>query len=210
MFEVTFNEACKRTVKEDYEWLRIWCDNVNDANLPHVALIGDSITEGYYNAVKAGLDGVARVDYLATSYSINSELYRIIIKSFVEDTDYAAIHFNYGLHDCAIANDVYEKRYGETVEYLASKAPTAISTVTNVLDETLTAERENWKDVVAERNRVVFELAKNQGYVVDDLNAVCAKMEKSDRYFDGVHYEAAGYEKLAKEVIKTIKLLLKK
>ena len=60
----------KNIEKEQQEWLRLWCDDTKDALLPRVALIGDSITEQTYQVVKMELEGIAVVDYFATSYSI--------------------------------------------------------------------------------------------------------------------------------------------
>ena len=57
--------------KEDIEWLRLWCENTQSP-LPRVALIGDSITEQVFEGIKKELQGVASVDFLATSYSILS------------------------------------------------------------------------------------------------------------------------------------------
>ena len=43
--------------KERYEWLRSWCDETLSSDLPRVALIGDSITEGYQKQVRELLRG---------------------------------------------------------------------------------------------------------------------------------------------------------
>ena len=54
--KITFDfTPANRVGKEDYEWLRCWCEEVNDTSLPRVALVGDSITEGYFGLVRAGL-----------------------------------------------------------------------------------------------------------------------------------------------------------
>ena len=59
MSNITFDTQAKtKKEKEDIEWLRIWCEQTNDETLPHIGLIGDSITEGYYQLVKKALDGV--------------------------------------------------------------------------------------------------------------------------------------------------------
>lgn len=210
MFDVTFNKSCDRTDKEYFEWVRLWCDNTNDSSLPRVALIGDSITEGYYKAVQSKLKGTAFVDYIATSYSINSNIYQAIVRSFVADSNYAAIHFNFGLHDYKLNAETFAEKYEETIKYLSNDAPVVISTVTNVLDGALENETEQWRDKIIERNTAIRSIAENNGYALDDLNAVCKKLDKTDRSTDGVHYVSSGYDKLADEVVKQLKFALKK
>ncbi|MBE7077867.1 MAG: hypothetical protein E7377_04095 [Clostridiales bacterium] len=65
MSNITFDtEGKTKTLKEDIEWLRIWCEETNDQNLPRVALIGDSITEGYFRFVLNALKGIALLIFL--------------------------------------------------------------------------------------------------------------------------------------------------
>ena len=83
MSNITFDtKGENRAKKENIEWLRLWCEDTNDAALPRVALIGDSITEGYFRLVQKEMKGIALVDYLATSYSIDSAAYREMVKAF--------------------------------------------------------------------------------------------------------------------------------
>ena len=84
MNNITFEYKNKsNSQKEDIEWIRIWCEDTNDILLPRVALIGDSITEGYYNMVKDLLKDIAKVDYLATSYSVASNFYSETILNII-------------------------------------------------------------------------------------------------------------------------------
>ena len=56
--------------KEQKEWIRAWCDDTNEKDLPRVLLIGDSITNGYQEKVRTLLQGVCYVDFIATSYAL--------------------------------------------------------------------------------------------------------------------------------------------
>ena len=108
--KITFDfTPANRVGKEDYEWLRCWCEEVNDTSLPRVALVGDSITEGYFRLVRDGLKGVAQVDYLATSYAVNTTTFKKAVGAFLSDTDYKVIHFNNGLHGYHVSADDYQK-----------------------------------------------------------------------------------------------------
>lgn len=211
MSNITFDKDAKTNhTKEDIEWLRIWCEDVNDETLPHVALIGDSITEGYYQFVKNALKGVAKVDYLATSYSVASEMYSETVKNFVKDSEYAVVHYNYGLHAFSVDEEVYEARCEELLKFIASQTKTVIATTTIVLDETLEAENVSWKDKVIARNEKLVAIAKDLDLEINDLNTVCKTFDSSKRNPDGVHFNDAGYAVLAESVATSIKKQLKR
>ena len=209
MKNITFDsEAKKNLAKEDIEWLRIWCEDTNAENIPRVALIGDSITEGYSQFVRKKLEGIAKVDYLATSYSIASEIYGNIIESFVNDSEYEVVHFNYGLHGYSVEEGVYEARCRKSVESIMQHSKVILATTTTALDETLQKENEVWKEKVALRNEKVLKIAEELGSEIDDLNRVCIEMDLSKRYKDGVHFLDEGYEELAESVSMSIKKTL--
>ena len=56
-----------------------------------VLLIGDSITYNYQNIVREKLKGVAYVDYIATSYGIDTLIYKqLILKNILLQNLYSA------------------------------------------------------------------------------------------------------------------------
>lgn len=210
MKDITFDsEAKTKYAKEDTEWLRIWCEDVNVENLPRVALIGDSITEGYNQFVKKKLKGIAKVDYLATSYSIASEVYGKIIECFVNDSEYDVVHFNYGLHAYSVDDEAYESRCKGIAKHIMKNSKVILATTTTVLDETLEKENEFWKEKVISRNKKIVKIARELGLKVDDLNKVCTELDIGKRYTDGVHFWDAGYEELAESVALSIQEQLK-
>ena len=92
MSNITFDsEGTTNLEKESIEWIRIWCEDTNDNELPRVSLIGDSITEGYYGMVKEALKDIAKVDYLATSYSVASDMYQGCVEHFMKDSVYTPL-----------------------------------------------------------------------------------------------------------------------
>lgn len=206
MANITFDSEAKLNVtKEDIEWLRLWCEDTNNDSLPHVALIGDSITEGYYQIVKEMLQDVARVDYLATSYSIASDMYMNTVQNFVKDSSYAVVHYNYGLHAFAVDDNVYYSRCREMLRFLREQTKVIVGTTTTVFTANLEEEHAEWKDKVIARNEKLLAAAKEFQAEVDDLNAVCKGLELVDRYSDGVHFEESGYRKFADSVVESIK-----
>lgn len=206
MSNITFDSEAKVNVKkEDIEWLRLWCEDTNDDTLPRVALIGDSITEGYYQIVKAELQDVAKVDYLATSYSIASDMYMDTVKNFVKDSAYDVVHYNYGLHAFVVNEETYALQIGDLLHFLKERAKVIVGTTTTVLDESLETEHVDWKNKVIARNEKAVEAAKKINAEINDLNAVCKGLKKTDRNPDGVHFEASGYRALATSVVACVK-----
>lgn len=206
MSRVTFDFDAKTAAKkEDIEWLRIWCEDTNAA-LPRVALIGDSITEGYFPLVKDALKDIARVDYLATSYAITSPAYWKCVKSFVQDENYKVIHFNYGLHAHHIDDDTYEEKCREMIAFLRNECHAVIiGNTTIVLKEDLTTESERWQSKVATRNDRLCRIAEDEGIALNDLNTVAHILPPTAFKPDGVHFEREGYAALAANVVSTIK-----
>lgn len=209
MSNITFDAQAKtKKEKEDIEWLRIWCEEVNDETLPHVALIGDSITEGYYQLVKNALKGIAKVDYLATSYSLDSEIYLSVVKKFVEDSDYAVVHYNYGLHAHGVDAETYERRCKEVLSHILERTKAVVATSTVVFDESLEQENPHWKESVAIRNEKLCAVAKELGLKIDDLNAWSKELKGDSRCPDGVHFSEKGYAVLAQSVVNSVKEFL--
>ncbi|MBE5739529.1 MAG: SGNH/GDSL hydrolase family protein [Clostridiales bacterium] len=209
MSNITFDaEGKTETLKEDIEWLRLWCEETNDQNLPRVALIGDSITEGYFRYVLNALKGIARVDVLTTSYSIKSNAYNMMVKSFVADSDYAVVHYNYGLHAHSVDDDTYEEECAAMLDYIAKRAKVVVGTSTIVLENDLQTESANWQGKVRTRNERLLKIAKAKGFVIDDLNSISRTLLGDYRAPDGVHFSEKGYEVLAGYVVESIKKVL--
>jgi predicted nucleic-acid-binding protein len=190
--------------KEEIEWLRIWCEDTHK-DLPRVALIGDSITEQVFEGVKKELQGVALVDYLATSYSLDSEIYLTVVKKFVEDSDYAVVHYNYGLHAHGVDAETYARRCKEVLSHILTRTKGVVATSTVVFDESLEQENPHWKESVAIRNEKLRLVAQELGLPIDDLNGLSKDLKGDARCPDGVHFSEKGYAVLAESVVKSVK-----
>lgn len=209
MNNITFDtEGKSRAKKEDIEWLRFWCENTNDNSLPRVALIGDSITEGYFRLVQKALENVALVDYLATSYSIDSAAYLAMVKAFIADSDYSAVHYNYGLHAYSVDDDTYERRCFEMLNFICARTKAVVGLSTTVLMPDLQTESAGWKDKVIARNKRLEKLARELGLPVDDLYSVSKKLYGENRTADGVHFSENGSADLAASVVESLKNIL--
>lgn len=194
--------------KESIEWLRIWCADTGD-ELPRVALIGDSITEHENEVVKRELAGIAKVDYLVTSYAITSPAYLGMVEKFIEDTDYALICYNYGLHGRNVTPDEYEAAYRTLLEKFSARAKVVISLTTVVHDKNdLSAEDPRWISAVRERNERATALAKEFGFPIDDSYTISVRLGKDGKLEDGVHFNGQGKEALGVNKAQVIRKAL--
>lgn len=205
---VTFEKEKNLECKEKYEWMRVWCDDTQKNDKPRVLLIGDSITEGYYEIVKQALIEKAYVDYLATSYAIDRWFLQDLINQLIVDSTYAVVHFNNGLHGYHVTKQVYEQCLKKIVDNILNRSPIIIATTTSVKDEKLEKENDIWKEKVLERNDVVREITYRYGIGLNDLYKVSRHIAVDKCHPDGVHYEAAGYTILAKSVIDSLERYL--
>ena len=204
MNEQTFEVSVgKKQKKEASEWIRIWCEDT-ESPLPRVALIGDSITEQVFEGVKKALDGVANVDVLATSYSITSPAYFAMVKAFVEDSDYAVVYFNYGLHASSVSIADYEGAYREMLGLFLKKSKVLIGTSTDV--QTYRSDIIN--PCVCERNVCARRLAKEFGLQVDNAYEISVEMGENGKCEDGVHFNEKGVKRLAEHKAERLKTLL--
>lgn len=195
--------------KEQKEWVRCWCDETNESDLPRVLLIGDSITNGYQEKVRALLNGVCYVDFLATSYAIDMPIYHKFVTTFVADSNYDLIHFNNGLHGIHIEKRTYKSRVKKLLAKIAGDKRILLATTTIVYQGKTKRKDGAWMKRVRERNEAIRELSAELGYEIDDLHKVSTEIPFEKRYPDGTHYLAEGYEIFAQAVAECIKKALK-
>lgn len=195
----------KDIMKEQYEWIQSWSDEADKSDLPRVLLVGDSITRAYQGFVRTMLKDKYYVDYLSTSYAIDSPLFHTLIESFAKDNRYDVIHFNHGLHGKHMTKEVYE----EGVEKLLNSIKTegcriivALTTITKT--EGNVAINESWQSKIIERNAAALSIAEKHGYAVDDLYTLSVEMPNEFRSQDGTHYQDEGSQIFAKSVVNSI------
>lgn len=194
--------------KEYFEWVHSWCDCATQNDLPRILLVGDSITCGYQEKVRELLKGVCYVDYIATSYAIDSKIYNVLLENFIKDSNYDLIHFNHGLHGVHMTKRTYKSRMLKLLKKI--KTDVVIATSTVVYQAGNKKLDTKWKHRLAERNSVVNELAEELGFKIDDLYSVSLSIPKEFRADDGTHYKSEGYSVLAESVVNSVKNSLNK
>ncbi len=192
-------------MNEQYEWIYSWSEETQKKDLPRVLLIGDSITYSYQEKVRELLKGKYYVDYLATSYAIDSPFYQALVQGFFNDNDYSVIHFNHGLHGKHIEKPEYQERVEKLLNTFTAKDIKIILALTTKVNLEGNKELDqSWDVRVQERNQSLLELANKYGFKVDDLYSLSLQIPNEMRDEDGTHYYPEGAGMLASAVAKII------
>ncbi len=189
---------------EVIEWCNIWataCDQ--EAGAPRLLLVGDSITQSYYDGVARLLDGRYRCARITTSRCACDPQLKREMALLLDELPFAVVHFNNGLHGWDYDETAYAAGLADAFDFLRKKVPQGrliwASTTpvweknnTGVLDAAKTGR-------VRERNRLAAGLAARRGIPVNDLfSRVIDHPELISP--DGVHFASAGQEALAAQV----------
>ena len=192
---------------EGTEWTNIWIPFADKNDLPRVLLIGNSITQGYYNFVKDSLQGKAYIARYTTSRGIGDPALFEEIKTIIKYHKFKVIHFNNGLHGCDYTAEQYEtglkklvkvlKKYGQDAELIGA-------TSTRVLPgfEGWKTDEYNQK-LIKTRNEIMIKVCKENHIEVDDLYKVT---KDHPEWFadDKIHYKKTGFRALGNQVKKYI------
>jgi len=191
------------------------------APLPRVVLVGDSIRMGYAPLVAKRLEGKAVV----ISAQANGEDTANVLKNLDEwviTEQPAVVHLNAGLHDLKVTDKKYqvpladyEKNLNTILERIrtGTKAKIIFATSTPILDD-LHAQRkvgfDRFEADVQKYNATALSVMKRAGVPVNDLHKAVedggtAKIMAAD----GTHYTPQGYEMLAAIVADSIIRALK-
>lgn len=196
--------------KEQFEWIHSWCDNTDRHDLPRILLIGDSITHGYQSYVRKKLEGICYVDYVSTSYSLDNPFYFQLVSNFVKNSEYDLIHFNHGLHGYHISDKSFERRVRKVIDYVSSKTKAfTIANITCINKPGNKKPHPGWMKRVVSRNAIYELIAKEKGFVIDDLFSFSSSIPVEKRFEDGTHYVPEGYDDFANKVSEFIKANLK-
>lgn len=191
--------------KERFEWIHSWCDETAKTDVPRVLLIGDSICYGYQQLVREKLAGIASVDYIATSYAVDSKIYNTIIENFAKDSKYDLIHINHGLHGYHMSITTYKSKMDKLIQKLLKTAPVILCESTAINKEGNKRPHTDWMKKVHARNNAISEIAEKYNLKIDKLFELSQSIAVEHRLEDGCHYEPTGYDILAEQVASVIK-----
>lgn len=207
------------TPEQDKEGLRSNADI--EAKLPNVLILGDSISIGYTVSVRKGLEGVANVVRPKANCG-DTRAGIANIQTWLGDTKWDVIHFNWGLHDLCYrhpeskekgnrdkvkgAQSVpipdYEKNLEQLVERLQKTGAKLIWANTTLVPD---GEVGRFVGDEIKYNGAAERIMEKHGVTINDLHATSAAF--SGDLFTGkgdVHFTQQGSNKLAAQVIAKV------
>ncbi len=192
---------------EDIEWSIGYAFNLTNAKkgLPRVLLVGDSICNGYQEAVQRRLNGKVNVSYWVSSYCLTMPAHRKLLDLYLSEASYDVIHFNNGLHSLDTDPPSWQKSFRETLAFIRARQPKAKivwCTSTPLKDPKLTAKARRLNELAAQ---VVAEFG---GIAVNDLFARLDPLDREKNWSDVFHHHTPLREKeadwVAASVLKTL------
>lgn len=202
----------KMPVRENIEWLDVFMPNTNDAALPRILLIGNSITRGYYNEVTKILEGKAYVARLTTSKSLGDPGLLKEVDLIMSYYKFDIIHFNNGLHGWGYTEQQYQKALPELVKHIRKNAPGAQlmwATITPIHDKTDNNLFDPRTERVKVRNKIALDyMATQKDIRIDDLWTLAMDHPEFYKGGDGTHPIPAGFHALAQKVAGELSTLI--
>jgi lysophospholipase L1-like esterase len=204
-------DAKQHIAREAIEWADIWIPDANSTALPHVLLIGDSITRGYYPQVAEKLKGRVSVARLATSKSVGDPALLAEVALVLDQCHFDAVHFNNGLHGWGYSEEEYQKHFPELLATIRKHAPQAKliwATITPMRTKGRLAQIADDTKRVRARNKIAEEIVGKEGIPVDDLYTL---VKDHPEYWsqDGVHFNSQGIaveaEQVSKQILESLK-----
>lgn len=198
-------------VRETMEWANLWWSHADDLTRPRVLLVGDSIAVGYSNIVMSELDGLAYVDRLGSSRAVNDPCWAKELAYMLGEYEYAAIHFNNGLHGQHLDTSAYARHLRRIVQMLltykrGAKLIWAGSTPITVVNDTATLDPVKNAQVV-QRNDAAMAVMREYDIPVNDLYQLT--LGKAEwRSPDGYHYTAEAQVPLGRAVASVLRSIL--
>ena len=193
---------------ENIEWSRGYAFHLTDGKkaLPRVLLVGDSICCGYEGVVRRHLEGKVNVSYWASSYCVTSPNYLKLLAFYLDEAEYAVIHFNNGLHSLGTPDDDWEKGFAAALDLIRKKQPKAKLVWCSSTPLTDAKKTEKVK-ALNQRGR---QAAAARGIPENDLFALLDPLERKQNWSDTYHHTAPVREREGKQVADTVLKLLDK
>ena len=199
--------AGRPVAREPIEWIRLWLPNVNKKGLPQVLLLGDSITQAYYQDVAADLKGKAYVGYLTSSLSVGDPMLPRQVALVLKNYRFDVIHFNNGLHGKGYTEEEYARyfpQFVKTIQANAHGAKLIWTSSTPIRMGKDMSEFAPFTQRVVARNKIADAYARKAGIPIDDLYA--AVLHHPEYYVggDGTHPNTEGRAAEARDVAASI------
>jgi hypothetical protein len=192
----------------------------DDANLPRVLLIGDSISIGYTLPVRKLLGGKANVHRVLTNCGPTTRGVEQI-DAWLGDKPWDVIHFNWGLHDLKymgaegqnladpqaagsrqqVPPAEYEANLRQLVQRLKKTGAVLIWCATTPVPE---GAQGRVPGDAAKYNQIAARIMEEQGVAINDLYAFAKPRLAQIQLPANVHFTPEGSAALAEEVARAI------
>lgn len=190
--------------REATEWIVSYAYNANDNKLPRVLLIGDSICNAYSGDVCKELAGTAYVTFFATSKCVCDKSYLRSLAFFLDEYDYALIHFNNGLHSLSSNRQDWETCLRAAIKLIKEKGKGAKiiwASSTPLKDPKLTEK-------AMELNAIAARVMNEEGVPTDDLFALMNPLDRDANWSDTFHFKGEAKKMQAKVIGECIRKAL--
>lgn len=193
---------------EYIEWCNIWVTGAaEDRGLPRLLLVGDSIAQSYFGGVEKTLEGRFRCARLTSSRCAADPHLKKELALLLDEFPFAMIHFNNGLHGWDYDEPAYAKGLADALDFIRAKNPASrliLGSTTPVWQSGETGALDAAKTArVRARNRIAKAVAAKRHILLDNLFArVIGHPEFVSP--DGVHFNPAGQDTLARQVARVI------
>jgi len=178
----------------------------DDPALPHVLLIGDSISCGYTLAVREALAGKANI-YRAPANCGSTTDGVQKLDAWLGNRKWDVIHFNFGIHDWSTDPAVYEKQLEQIVDRLEGTGAKLIWASTTPVPPD-TAEGPAAALAIDRENHIARHIMHEHGIAIDRLHHFITPHIAEVQNPHDVHFSKAGYRLLAGQVATSIRTLL--
>src|SRR5689334_11596145 len=171
---------------------------VDDPALPRVLLIGDSISIGYTVPVRNALAGKANIHRIPENGADTANGLKKL-DSWLGDSHWDVIHFNWGLHDLKVTPDgsrqvpieAYENNLTTLVMRMKQTGARLIWATTTPVPEGKQNPPREAPDA-AKYNAAAKRVMEANGIAVDDLFGVALPRVAEIQLPSNVHFNAAG------------------
>lgn len=203
----------ERHIEREYiEWSDVWLPGANKTDLPHILIIGNSITRGYTPKVEPAFEGRAYVGRISNSKCLGDPALFDELESVLKHNKFDIIHFNNGLHGAEYSEEEYDKAFPKLIKLLRKYQPDAKliwATTTPVRQSEGMTGFADFTERVKERNKIAMKhIAKDGNIMVDDLWGTVIDHPEYYAGGDGTHPVDAGWEALAAQVTKVLNQVL--
>lgn len=184
---------------EDIEWSTSYAYDLvkSGCERPRVLLVGDSICAQYQAGVRKALAGKMNVTYWASSYCVTSPGYLKLLDFYLNEADYAVVHFNNGLHSLQTPTADWAKGFEAAVRLVRARQPKAKlvwTTATPLADTAKTAKSRELNAAAAKILERYPEVA------VDDLFSTLDPLDRKEYWSDPYHFKPAGVKVMVGQV----------